>query len=389
MVTHNPENLIYGDRIIYMKDGVIVREVVNREKHKDEKKDMIIKTKTPVVEIKDLMRTYQGLTPTQINILIMPYKAKVFTNHFISSRNMEEAKSFEEVIQRKLLGTIDNDEFYEILHRSSLEGGVGYNKLTADKIVRRVYRLIRMTYFIYQKARQRKDLDGRHAAITIEEKTKKAADYLLDTCYKEHRKNLNTDEMIRLEKAIEERINGNIQKTDFFKKLDDPFKDGGVGLNTKTAQAISEEMELILILGFGISHKTKIPKLELSKINIADDNKDLGDKERSITEPIAKAVESGHDNKDNAAENIEKIITDDRFSQDKLKENKDLAEIKSADKLSLSDAMIAIQDREDEIKKNSGQAIKPDHEHNLLPVIEPGMSITAAPSETTEPKGKV
>jgi putative ABC transport system ATP-binding protein len=335
MVTHNPENLVYGDRIIYMKDGVIVREVINREKNKEQKKEMFIKTKTPVVEIKDLMRTYQGLSPEQINILIMPYKAKVFTHHFISSRNMEEAKSFEEVIQRKLLGTISNEEFFDILHRSSLEGGVGYNKQAADKIVRRVNRLIRITYFIYQKIRQRKNIEGQHDTVKPEEKTKKVTDYLLDTCYKEHRLNLDAEQINRLEQAIGERILGNTQKTDFFKKLDASYKDGGVGLNTKTAQAISEEMELILILGFGISHKTKIPKLVLSKLNISSASENSGSKDKDAAKPIAEVPESGSDKNESGKDNIEKVIADRWSSQNNLPKDivEEPAEIKTAAKL--------------------------------------------------------
>ncbi len=39
-----------------------------------------------------------------------------------------------------------------------------------------------------------------------------------------------------------------------------PFKEGGVGLNVKTARAITEELELVLILGFGISHTLHVPR---------------------------------------------------------------------------------------------------------------------------------
>jgi len=39
MVTHNPENLEYADRVFYMKDGRIEHEVVNKKKDKKDKKD--------------------------------------------------------------------------------------------------------------------------------------------------------------------------------------------------------------------------------------------------------------------------------------------------------------------------------------------------------------
>jgi putative ABC transport system ATP-binding protein len=109
LVTHNPEFLVYGDRIFYMKDGIITREVINRDRKKKDRPD--VTPKSTAAEINDLMRAYHGLTPEQINILIMPYKAKAFAHHFISNRSMEETKILEEVIQRRLLGSISQKIF--------------------------------------------------------------------------------------------------------------------------------------------------------------------------------------------------------------------------------------------------------------------------------------
>jgi ABC-type multidrug transport system ATPase subunit len=100
LVTHNPENLEYGDRIIYMKDGIITREVVN----KGMKSKSTEVRKSPTMELNELMRAYRGLTPDQINILIMPYKAKAFAHHFTSNLTLEESKLFEDIIQRRLVG---------------------------------------------------------------------------------------------------------------------------------------------------------------------------------------------------------------------------------------------------------------------------------------------
>ena len=79
----------------------------------------------------------------------------------------------------------------------------------------------------------------------------------------------------------------------------------------------------------------------------------------------------------------------------------ELAEIKNAEKLSLNDAMETFREREDALKKNSGQELaassKPaealdkinNSKPSLLPVIEPDMSLTPAPSKPEEPKDKV
>ncbi|HAM88508.1 MAG: ABC transporter, ATP-binding protein [Candidatus Falkowbacteria bacterium GW2011_GWC2_38_22] len=273
MVTHNPENLVCADRIIYMKDGVITHEVVNHDKKKKspvkegEKIDEnIIKFKPPSLELRDLMRAYQGLSPEQINILIMPYKAKIFSHHFITTRNMDETSVFEEVMQRRLLGAISQDEFFEVLHRNSMEGGVGFDKRTAEKIVRRVSRVVGIAYYIYRQFHQAKNAEGEHMKISAEEKAEKTTNYLLDTCYKEHRAHLSVDQIKLITEMVRQRLSGSIQKDEFFKKLDLPEREGGVGLNSKTVKAITDELELILILGFGIVQTNEIDTEERKNV---------------------------------------------------------------------------------------------------------------------------
>ena len=283
-VTHNPENLIHADRIIYMKDGIITREVVNHDKNKKNKTEdkkrgrNIIRFKPPADELRDLMRAYQGLSPEQINILIMPFKAKIFSNHFLTSRNMDEAKIFEEVIQRRLLGTVSEEDFFEVLNRNSAEGGVGFDQRTAGKIVRRVNRVLRIAYFIYQDQRKRKDEKGEHIVITAEEKAMKTTEYLLNTCYYEYKQNLSEQQISFMKKLVKHRLSGKIQKDDFFNELDKPLREKGAGLNSKTAKAITRELELILILGFGIVKSGEVAKKEADYTNAGNDQSKMRSK---------------------------------------------------------------------------------------------------------------
>jgi putative ABC transport system ATP-binding protein len=253
MVTHNPENLIYADRIIYMKDGAITKEVVNHEKRKKDKKEG--SGKSELSELKEIMRAYQGLTPEQINILIMPFKSKIFAHYFIARRTLEETRVLEDIIQKRLLNNITHEEFAEILHKPSADGGVGFDIRTAQKIIRKIDRIIRIAYFISQKYRQRVNFIGEHEKIGDEEKTQKLTDYLLKTCYYKHYQSLKKQQVERLRLAVKEKMIGNIQKNDFYKFLDLPYNKGGVGLNSKTAEMISEELDLIIIIGFGVSQK--------------------------------------------------------------------------------------------------------------------------------------
>lgn len=257
LVTHNPENLEYGDRILYLKDGMIVRESVNKSLKQQK---TTIETKAPSAELEDMMRAYKDLSAEQINIIILPYKAKVFASHFLSNRNTEESKVFEDTVQRKLMNIISREQFLNILSRPYKEGGVGFNKNYAGKIARRIDRKIRMAYYIYRKGHQKKDEQGRHIQITDEEKAEKLTFYLLTSCYKEHYKDMETEALERLKKAVRDRIFHKLNKMDFLRFLDLPLKQGGAGLNSKTARAVSEELELILILGYGMSQRLQSNK---------------------------------------------------------------------------------------------------------------------------------
>lgn len=316
MVTHNPENLSFGDRIIYMKDGIITREVINHNKNKDwvEKKEQV--PKAPSTEISDLMRAYHGLSPEQINILIMPYKAKVFAHHFITTKNMEETKIFEEVVQRRLLGTISQDEFFDILNRPYVDGGTGFDRRTAEKVMRRINRVIRMAYFVYQKDRQRTDEEGQHISIELEEKAERVTDYLLKTCYYKFYHNLNDVQLSRLKKAVRDRLNTDLQKTDFNLFLDKPFSEGGVGFNVKTAQAITEELELILILGFGIV-KDSSEGLAEEEAAEAEEDGDVLEKSSNISQEKAKSEEKK--DSDSSARTLQDMIIAEQEREEEMK----------------------------------------------------------------------
>jgi putative ABC transport system ATP-binding protein len=354
MVTHNPENLVYGDRIIYMKDGIIIREVINKDKRPPEAKksgteeDGIIKVKSPAVEIRDLMRAYHGLSPEQINILIMPYKAKVFAHHFITSRNMEEAQIFEEVIQRRLLGTISQEEFQDVLNRPATEGGVGFDKRTAEKVLRRVNRVIRVAYFLYQEERQRQAEEGGHEKISDEEKTNRTTEYLLKTCYGEYYGHLDETQINRIKGAVKERLKGEIQKPKFYEILDKPFKEGGVGLNSKTAKAITEEIELVLILGFGIVQRKK-PSKESIVGQAKKENDDVlqpsgGNIEKIASPDIIKNIMQGD----------EEDYENSSLNPDFVKDTKTVpGEVLPIPTGSMNDAMEAMKAREEKIKNGS------------------------------------
>lgn len=381
MVTHNPENLVYADRIFYLKDGTIIREVVNKDKHKEITKQ---EQKTAAAEITDLMRAYNGLTPEQINILIMPYKSRIFAHHFIATRTMEETKVFEDIIQRRLMGTASGSEMFETLHRPSIDGGVGFNIHTAEKTMSRINKALEMSYFIYQAHHQKKNTDGSHDPVTDDEKAEKLTTYLLHTCYDDYAKNLSPEQINRLRQAVKDRITNSIQKVGFYTAADQPLKEGGVGLNSVTAKDMTEEIELILILGFGIVkiNPQDIEGLDREDENQADQTNDKAGEEKNIPatqlqqEEIKRSENETNEKVENElsvsnnyqAGSIKHNFLDGMKEKENIeskpsleKEKDDKTEIIFEEDASLQDAIIAAQEREEKMK----EAVKTNRGNDL------------------------
>jgi len=165
---------------------------------------------------------------------------------------MEETRVLENIIQKRLLGLLSSDDFLSILTKNFEEGGVGFDKRTAKKIFNRINKMIKIAYFVYKKRRQKKDENGHHIKISDDEKAEKVMWYLLKTCYNKYYHNLSENQINLLQQSIKKRLTSVIQKNVFYKTLDLPIESGGVGLNSKTAKNITKELELILILGFGV-----------------------------------------------------------------------------------------------------------------------------------------
>ncbi|MDP2837884.1 MAG: ABC transporter ATP-binding protein, partial [Candidatus Moranbacteria bacterium] len=69
MVTHNPEHLVYADRVIHMKDGRVIKEDIFKEKRPSEAKEKVIIPETQESkELKMLMNSFKSLLPQQIDV---------------------------------------------------------------------------------------------------------------------------------------------------------------------------------------------------------------------------------------------------------------------------------------------------------------------------------
>lgn len=243
MVTHNPENLEYADRVFYMKDGRIEHEVVNKKKKKEDKEKDKGNAKEREFEL--LMRSFPGLSEAQLHMLMIPFKAKILSEYLLTKTNVDQNQRLEEFIRNRIVGKFEREELRLMLDRSIEEGGVGLDERTATDFSHSVEKVLDNAEIIQS------DLSGLSSKLGYKDSKLKAKLFvryfkrtLLD--------NFSSEQLNLLEDLIEKRIMNEIGHELFAEKLDLPLKDGGVGMDKRVVRKLIKELEITLLVKFGI-----------------------------------------------------------------------------------------------------------------------------------------
>ena len=243
MVTHNPEHLFYGDRIIHMKDGKIIGEEVNKEKRSLDyfekmRKNTLDKTQEKIDipnELKLLMRTFKSLNPSQVGSLLVPYKAKQLMSHVMAELNDEQLSLAEGFVKELLFNNIPIRDLPEKLDRSFEKGGANWNRRRAETFSVRIGEIV-------SQAQLQKQM--------IQNKRKEA--YLQMCSYLEGHFNLHLDERAKLlfQQLVGLRLVNRIDSMELRKHFDMPKLKGGVGMNSSTAEKVVREIEMIMLINY-------------------------------------------------------------------------------------------------------------------------------------------
>jgi putative ABC transport system ATP-binding protein len=234
LVTHNPEHLAYADRVIHMRDGRIIKEEINKDKRPVEA------TKNPGLrkpdteegkELSLLMSSFKSLLPQQVNMLLVPFKAKQLLSHLLSEMNEEQISTAETLVREVLFNNIDVGEMGYRLDLPFERGGGGWNKTRAENMTDRLREILSQVRFLNERP---------------EESAPVISEYLAGTFHIE----LNEQQKLRLRAAIDLRIQSKIGQTEFLHHLDASFVKGGVGLYRPTAERMAREMEILMLLKY-------------------------------------------------------------------------------------------------------------------------------------------
>lgn len=219
-VTHDTNALKRADKVFYMKDGRIMRTTLNPDRTNLEKrKDMS--------ELEKLAQAYPYLTETSL-------RAKLILHHLLIPIGIEAQHRIEEVIDEYLLHKITKEAFVDKLRKAEEKGGAGLYPQRAEGLTEKVIKIASEIEIIEDEVSTLTPSTERAVALR---------GYLLDS-YKGH---LSFEQTKRLENSIQKRVEGAIKKQELQRLLDIPIKQGGVGLNKRTAKRFTREIELILM----------------------------------------------------------------------------------------------------------------------------------------------
>lgn len=235
LVTHSLEHLHFADRVIYMKDGKIISEEINRDKRP---KETIIEelAKEPDIvsnELKLLMRMFRNFSPEQLGGLLMPYKAKQLLTHILSELTEEQMNSAEVFLRDLLFNNIDINALERNLDLEFEEGGANWNKIRAKTFASRVEGIIEQSHSLAKDAQK---------ALPF------FAEYLTNLFHVK----IDAEAKSRLISFLKLRVENRLDCYGIQDRLDAPLYLGGVGLYKTTADKMVREIEMVMLMKYAI-----------------------------------------------------------------------------------------------------------------------------------------
>ena len=240
LVTHNPAFLSYAHRIFYMKDGRIIETRVNRQVHGVQMPQIEVKPNISK-ELELLIKTFSSLSPNQIGNLLIPFKAKQIVSEALIGMTNEEINKIEKKVENILMtGVYESDSTYEVLDQDVEKGGLGLDSRTAEKIADKIKSLIKEIKTLEEEDNKQRLRISPDVGLEVME----IRHYLLDEF------DIELKDFIALEilnKAIRDRLANIIDREAFRKRMDLPVKQGGVGLDKRTAKKVARRLELLIL----------------------------------------------------------------------------------------------------------------------------------------------
>ncbi len=238
MVSHNAAHLSYAHRVYYLKDGRIIREVVNPQRKQIKP---VREGETIVTELEQLARLYPY---DSIDTL----RVKSMVNFLTQTLTFDQIVRLEHATELFIKGKVDKEAFIKSLSLPFERGGVEIPETQARKMAVMADRMIHQADDI-RRFRAKKD----NAGVFFSQH--KLAERLRDHLLQAYRLKLNKEQDDHLVEMIADRVTGVSEDNEFNERLMVTVKNGGLGLAESEADDLTRYFEKIIAQGVDVSYK--------------------------------------------------------------------------------------------------------------------------------------
>lgn len=239
MVSHNAAHLSYAHRVYYLKDGRIVREVVNPQRKQIKP---VKEGETIVTELEQLARLfpYDSIDTLRVKSLV---------NYLTQDYSFDQLTRMEKAVEYFIAGKVNREAFIKTLVLPYERGGVGVDESTARKMAKTSTQVLNQADDI---RRFRNQHDKTHSFFDQHKLAERLRDHLL----KAHRMKLSKKQDENLVEAIADRVVGVSGEDDFYEKIQKGITVGGLALADKEADEVTRYFEKLIAQGVDVSYKS-------------------------------------------------------------------------------------------------------------------------------------
>jgi ABC-type sulfate/molybdate transport systems ATPase subunit len=238
MVSHNAAHLSYAHRVYYLKDGLIVREVVNPQRKQIKP---VKEGETIVTELEQLARLFPYDSVETLRV-------KSMVNFLTQDYSFDQIVRLERAVMLYIEGKIDRDHFIKGLVTPLEQGGVQIPEAEARRMAATVKKLMTHADDI-RRYRAKKD----NAGIFFSQH--KLAERLKDHLIGMYRIKLSKEQDENMTEMIADRVTGVTEKNDFLIRSMEGIRKGGLALSEKEADDLSRYFEKVIAQGVDVNYK--------------------------------------------------------------------------------------------------------------------------------------
>lgn len=238
MVSHNAAHLSYAHRVYYLKDGRIIREVVNPQRKQIKP---VREGETIVTELEQLARLFPYDSVETLRV-------KSMVNFLTQSYSFDQIVRLEHAVSLFISGRMDRDSLIRSLILSYEQGGVEIEEAEARRMTSVAEKMMHHADDI-RRFRSRKD----NANVFFNQH--KLAERMRDHLVQVFRIKLSKEQDKNLVEVIADRVTGVIEDDELNERMMRGVRSGGLGLSETEADELTRYFEKVIAQGVDVSYK--------------------------------------------------------------------------------------------------------------------------------------